>query len=97
MSVEDVRALLRAALGGDPAVVVAPDRKRENTIALLVRPPGLLKFQFGHDSVAAHMTQAQQRGANVFILERRGLQLDLDGPEDIAKLRLELSGRILPN
>ena len=97
VSVEDVRALLRAAPGGDPAVVKAPDRNRKSTNALLVRPPGLLKYQFGRDSVTAHLAQARRMGADVSLLERRGLQLDLDRPEDIAKLRPELSGRILPN
>lgn len=70
----DVDALL-AALAGPP--VVAPDRRGRGTNALAVRLPAAPTW-FGHpDSLARHLA------AGARTLERPGLALDLDLPEDL--------------
>jgi 2-phospho-L-lactate guanylyltransferase len=86
LEVEDLNAILEAA-GPAPAVVVAPDRRETGTNALLVLPPGRFRYKFGRNSFNAHCLTAQEMGAHLSIVRRRGLGLDLDLPEDLALLR----------
>ncbi len=84
---EQVERLL--VLAGDrPVVVIAPDRKRQGTNALLCSPPGLIEYAFGRDSYAHHQARVRRAGARLEICVLPELELDLDSPED-----LELLGR----
>lgn len=84
---EQVERLLALA-GEPPVVVIAPDRKRQGTNALLCSPPGLIKYAFGRDSYARHQARARRASARLEICVLPELELDLDSPED-----LELLGR----
>jgi 2-phospho-L-lactate guanylyltransferase len=66
-----------------PVVVVAPDRRRKGTNALLVCPVGLIEYEFGPDSFRHHCEQAQRAGARLEICELPSLALDMDLPEDL--------------
>ncbi len=66
-----------------PVVVVSPDRKRSGTNALLMAPPGTIKYGFGPDSFERHVRSAEASGARVEIIELPNLGLDLDAPEDL--------------
>jgi 2-phospho-L-lactate guanylyltransferase len=78
----DVRALIEA-VQDPPIVVIAPDRRRRGTNALLVAPPGTIKYEFGPDSFERHIRSAETAGARVEIIELPTLGLDLDAPEDL--------------
>lgn len=85
---EDIAAL--AALAGSddaPCAVIAPDRRREGTNALLVRPPGALPYRFGPDSFARHCTEARRLALRLEVCNRPGLALDIDLPEDLEYLK----------
>jgi 2-phospho-L-lactate guanylyltransferase len=86
---EDIELMLEK-LGEPPAVVIAPDRHREGTNALLVCPAGLLDYQYGPKSFEKHCQLARQAGASVEICELSSLSLDLDDPADIAYLEENL-------
>lgn len=90
LSVGDLEVMLDSA-GAPPAVVVAPDRHETGTNALLIMPPGKISFSFGPDSFAVHCRSAKAAGAQLAIVRRVGLALDLDLPEDLALLR-EMQG-----
>ena len=79
---DDLDALLDR-FAPPPAVVLAPDRFREGTNALLVAPPALIEYAFGGDSFSIHMARARAVGARLEICERPGLRLDVDGPDDL--------------
>jgi 2-phospho-L-lactate guanylyltransferase len=83
---EDIEAMIASA-APTPTVVVAPDRHRRGTNALLCAPPGLIEYQFGPDSFALHCAQAQAVGARLEVFTTPGLALDLDTPEDLELLR----------
>jgi 2-phospho-L-lactate/phosphoenolpyruvate guanylyltransferase len=74
-----------AAAAGSKAralVVVVPDRHGRGTNALLLSPPGAIRFAFGTDSRSVHQAAAHAAGA--LSLEVDGpLSLDLDLPEDL--------------
>lgn len=78
----DVRDLIGRA-HDPPVVVVSPDRKRSGTNALLMAPPGAIKYEFGPDSFERHVRSAEASGARAEIIELPNLGLDLDAPEDL--------------
>ncbi len=82
ISAEDVRAMLEKATD-PPVVVVAPDRRREGTNALLVCPAGLIEYEYGPGSFHRHCRRAVQAGARLEICELPSLALDMDLPEDL--------------
>ncbi len=85
---DDIEMLLSRAKN-PPVVVIAPDRHRKGTNALLASPPGLIEYDFGPDSFKLHQQRAQAAGARVEICELSSLGLDVDLPEDLEILRSE--------
>ena len=79
----DLEALLAAGPPGR-GVALAPSRDGTGTNALLVRPPEALSPRLGPGSLARHLAGAARRGLRVAALERPGLALDVDTPEDLA-------------
>lgn len=87
---QDVKTML--ALAKDPpVVVVAPDRHREGTNALLVCPIGLIEYDFGPGSFDRHCQLAEQVGARLEVVELPSLALDVDLPEDLDWVSEEMS------
>lgn len=91
---EDIRLMLEHSYD-PPVVVVAPDRHRQGTNALLVSPTGLIvdsensygkkrHYEFGLNSFQRHCELAQQLGARLEICELSSLAVDMDLPEDLA-------------
>ena len=89
ISPEDVRAMLDR-VEAPPVVVVAPDRHRKGTNALLVCPVGMIDYDFGPDSFRRHCDRALQAGARLEICELPSLALDVDMPEDLELVESEL-------
>ena len=87
---EDVRAMMERAKE-PPVVVVAPDRHRQGTNALLICPVGLIEYDFGPGSFQRHCARALQRGARLEICELPSLALDVDLPEDLEMVGDRLS------
>jgi len=91
VSPADVNALIECA-GDPPVVVAAPDRRRDGTNALLVRPTGLIEYDFGPGSFQRHCERAKEAGARLEIFEHPALALDVDLPEDLALASEEIEG-----
>jgi 2-phospho-L-lactate guanylyltransferase len=67
-------------------VAIVPDRHRQGTNALGLRPGARFTPQFGLDSLARHVRQAQRRGLRHSVLPLRSLALDVDTFDDLAAL-----------
>lgn len=80
---DDVRALLEAE--GD--VVIATDRPRIGTNALLIRRPFAMPYRYGGESLAAHKAAAAKAGLTITVVERPGLARDIDTPDDLNELK----------
>jgi 2-phospho-L-lactate guanylyltransferase len=89
ISKEDVYTMLEM-VKDPPVVVVAPDRKKEGTNALLVCPVGLIEYDYGPNSFERHCQRARQAGARLEICELPSLALDMDVPEDLELVSNEL-------
>ncbi len=88
---EDVQMMLAHAID-PPVVVVAPDRHRQGTNALLVCPVGLIDYDFGPGSFQRHCLRAEQASARLDIVDLPSLALDVDLPEDLEMVSEELNG-----
>ncbi len=86
LTVDDIREVVKRATN-PPVVVITPDRHHQGTNALLISPPGLIKYEYGAGSYQKHCTQAMKAGARLEVCERGSVALDIDFPED-----LELAG-----
>jgi len=86
ITAEDIREVVKRGVE-PPVVVITPDRHHQGTNALLISPPGLIKYEYGPGSFQRHCLQAEKVGARLEICERRSVALDIDLPED-----LELAG-----
>jgi 2-phospho-L-lactate guanylyltransferase len=82
----DVTALLDRATD-PPVVVIAPDRHRKGTNALLLSPANLIEYDFGANSFSRHCERARRAGARLEVVELPSLGLDLDLPEDLELVR----------
>ncbi len=91
---EDVLALLDRA-SQPPVVVIAPDRHRKGTNALLISPAGLIEYDFGDDSFERHCERARRAGARLEVVDLPSLGLDLDMPEDLELIRKLDTARVL--
>ena len=86
LTVEDIREVVNRAVD-PPVVVITPDRHQQGTNALLIEPPGLIKYEYGPGSFLKHCNQAKKVNARLEICMRSSVALDIDLPED-----LELAG-----
>lgn len=86
LTADDVLTLIDRA-AKPPVVVIAPDRHRRGTNALLMIPAGLIEYDFGENSFERHCKRARQAGVRLEIVELPSLGLDLDLPEDLEMIR----------
>lgn len=77
----DLGALIDAADVAE--VVVAPDRHRRGTNALLLSPPGVIAPAFGPGSFQRHLERARQAGARARTVSTPGTATDIDDSADL--------------
>ena len=78
----DVDALLEAH-GSAPAVTLAPSRDERGSNAVACSPADVLPLRFGDDSYFPHLECARALGIEPAIVQRPGLALDVDTPDDL--------------
>lgn len=67
-------------------VLLAPSRDGTGTNAMLQRPPGVIPFLFGINSLQQHQQAAAERGVQVDLVQVDGLAFDVDLPADLIDL-----------
>lgn len=93
---QDIEEFLQK-VGKPPEIIIAPDRRRDGTNALLIHPAGLIEFKYGPGSFAAHIQSAKDINARIEIVESGVFGLDLDLPEDIELLKTHSDLSLLIN
>lgn len=81
ITAEDLRAMIHLAT--DRSVVIATDRNRDGTNALLIRPPGAIAYDYGGGSYERHLRMARAAGLQVTEFQSERLSLDIDVPADL--------------
>lgn len=90
INADDIGGLIQLAL--DRSIVIATDKARDGTNALLVRPPGAIEFKYGGGSFERHIRLAESAGLQTFTYESDRLALDIDLPEDLETYQRILAG-----
>ena len=82
VTAEDIEAIIEAH-GPAPAVTIAPSRDYRGSNAVLCSPPDVFPFRFGDDSFHPHLDAARAIGIEPTVVERAGIGLDIDTPDDL--------------
>lgn len=79
------RELDLLAIAGDRTIAIAPDRHETGTNAISLPLPAAsgFRFAYGHDSFARHKAEAERLGLELEVVLSRGLECDIDDPEDL--------------
>lgn len=83
--VEEVNELL-AAHRPAPAFTIAPAHDRRGSNAVLCSPPEFVRLHFGEDSFVPHLAAARRAGIEPTTVSAPGIALDIDRPEDLARV-----------
>jgi 2-phospho-L-lactate guanylyltransferase len=89
LNAEDLQEMIRLA-EHPPVVVIAPDRHRLGTNALLVNPLGALRYAFGRGSFNTHCQVSLCSEVRLEVAELARLAVDLDMPDDLEYLKKEM-------
>ena len=88
VSIAAVREVIESASRVDhPVAVAVPAVGRGGTNALYLRPPTAITLHFGADSLAKFRQEAHRRGVEFVVHHSDAMALDLDEPDDLARLR----------
>ena len=82
---DDIDAILATAEAA-PSAVIVPSADGTGTNALLRSPPCLFRSHFGPNSFIQHLTEGEQCGARVKVLQNPRIALDIDEPDDLRAL-----------
>ncbi len=80
----EVEAIFEAAPAEGAVLVPSSDGRGSN--AVLRRPAGLIPLRFGNDSFVPHREAVRATGRECVVLSLPGIGLDVDMPEDLARL-----------
>ena len=80
---------LEQLLAQEAEVVIAPDRHRAGTNALLLTPPSVIVPAFGVNSFREHRDRAARARVRSRTVAARGLAMDVDGTDDLRALMRE--------
>ena len=78
---------LAAAVPEGPGVVIGRNLAGEGTNALVRRPPLAVPAAFGPGSFGRYLAAAMARNLPVRVLDLPGVALDIDTPQDLARLK----------
>jgi 2-phospho-L-lactate/phosphoenolpyruvate guanylyltransferase len=82
VSRKDIESIMMMARREERMVVIAPDTDKIGTNALLVKPPGILKYSFGVNSFQRHRQQALAQNLKVKVYSSVTVAFDLDTAEE---------------
>ncbi|MGD9868982.1 MAG: 2-phospho-L-lactate guanylyltransferase [Hyphomicrobiales bacterium] len=81
---QELETVTRAARNA--SFVIVPSHDRDGTNAMALSPPTLFSPAFGPGSFERHLRLAGHAGARAEVLDLPGLSVDIDTPDDLARL-----------
>jgi 2-phospho-L-lactate guanylyltransferase len=77
---EDIDSITRMGKEKREIIIIAPDGEMRGTNTLFIKPPGVLRYQFGQESFRCHQQQAQGRHIENRIYRSSRISFDVDFP-----------------
>jgi len=81
LSRRDIEAIWELSAGEEDIAVMAPNADRSGTNALLVKPPGILRYRFGKNSFSHYQTSVLAKQIHFRVYTSPSIEFDLDRPE----------------
>jgi 2-phospho-L-lactate guanylyltransferase len=85
VTADEVQSVLDG-LRDERGALFVPSLSGFGTNAALLSPPDVMALKFGEPSFSNHLEAARRRGLSPVVLPLPGLGLDIDTPEDLARL-----------
>ena len=82
----DVLAVHGSAQTSSCTFTISPSHDYGGSNCIVCTPPDVVPLKFGEDSFRRHLARARDAGVESRIVERPGIALDIDNPEDLARL-----------
>lgn len=79
--------LLYTALSRHESLTLAPDDEGEGTNLLIASPPDLIQFCYDGHGFRVHLERGKALGLQPHVLTHPRIELDIDTPQDLARLR----------
>ena len=87
---DDIDCIMRH--GQQYEVVIVPSWNSRGTNTILLKPPNALQLQFGSWSFYPHVKRAKRAGLSYKVLRLPHIALDVDTPDDLARVAVQASG-----
>jgi 2-phospho-L-lactate guanylyltransferase len=94
VNTKDLSILIRNHLEGGVSLI--PDKHQQGTNGLMLDLPIDIEFMYGEGSYQKHLQQFREKGLVCDIAELVDLTLDIDSPEDLLELALQLIEKTAP-
>jgi len=67
-----------------PIMVISPSLRKNGTNLLFLKPPNIIKIEYGEDSFRKHINIAKKRKIpNIIVHNSKNIELDIDLQEDL--------------
>ncbi|MBH27913.1 MAG: 2-phospho-L-lactate guanylyltransferase [Chloroflexi bacterium] len=86
LTIADVEKIVDAD-DSNRLVRIVPDQHGVGTNALFIRPPGVLRYKFGRDSLSSHKVEAKRIKAKLHVYRLSNVAFDIDDPDDLRRLQ----------
>jgi 2-phospho-L-lactate guanylyltransferase len=67
---------------------ISPSQDHDGSNCIVCTPPDVLSLKFGPNSFRRHLVRARRAGIQSQIVEKPGIALDIDNPQDLARLAM---------
>jgi 2-phospho-L-lactate guanylyltransferase len=85
VTAREIHTFLKSSDGHSFAIT--PSKDGSGTNALFLRPPRIIRPCFGRNSFRRHTAAATQKGLEAKVIKLRGISVDVDEPQDLARLK----------
>ncbi len=81
---KDLELITEKVNSSRKTAIIVPSKRKDGTNAILLKPPNLIKFQFGKNSFEKHLKNLEKiPNLSINIIENENISLDIDTFQDL--------------